>query len=196
MKEICQNYINLVNIQKEEFKCGNKDLPIFMSESLFDKYISYFEGVDINNLFEIKEVTKSLNIEIQKDINKSIFETGLSLSEKGKITNLEILDIINKLIKDERKKESIEILSKLNIKNFNEDFYKEWNKVSWFKVYEKYIKVFIDKILGLIKNVKDFDILFKLFNISDKENIIKIYASTLETMQIKFIELLKAQRMI
>ena len=191
MKEICQKYMNLVNIQKEEFKCGNKDLPIFMSESLFDKYISYFEGVDINNLFEIKEVTKSLNIEIQKDINKSIFETGLSLSEKGKITNLEILDIINKLIKDERKKESIEILSKLNIKNFNEDFYKEWNKVSWFKVYEKYIKVFIDKILGLIKNVKDFDILFKLFNISDKENIIKIYASTLETMQIKFIELLQ-----
>ena len=72
-------------------KMEMKDVSIYISGSLFDKYISYFEGRNVNNLFYIKDFVLSEKIDINKDIDKSINETGLILSKNGKMTNLQNL---------------------------------------------------------------------------------------------------------
>ena len=190
IKEICEKYKKLVNMQKKEMK----DVSIYISGSLFDKYISYFEGVDVDNLFYIKDIVKSEQIDIKKDIDKSIIETGLILSQKGKMTNSQILNFIHKLIKDNYLKESLEIISGLDIKNFDDKFYEEWKKMNWNNKLEKkeaLLTTFTDKVLGLVTNLKDFEILFKLLNISNKPDEIEIRPATLEKMLTKFIELYK-----
>jgi hypothetical protein len=51
----------------------------------------------------------------------------------------------------------------LDIKNFDNQFYDEWKKIDWNQKFEKkenLLVIFIDKILGLVTNLKDFDILF------------------------------------
>ena len=42
MKSICEKYEKLVEKQKKDMKCDSPS--IFMSGSLFDKYISYYES--------------------------------------------------------------------------------------------------------------------------------------------------------
>ena len=115
-------------MQKNEMKA----VSIYISGSLFDKYISFFEGINYDNLFAIRDVVKSQEKEIviKKDIDKSIYETGLILSKNGKMTNPQILDLIQKLIKNNYLKESLEIISGLDIKNFDDKFYEEWNKMN------------------------------------------------------------------
>ena len=104
IKDICEKYEKLVEKQKKKMECDTP--PIFMSGSLFDKYISYYEGTNLDNLFLIKETIKKLKIEeeMNKVIDKSIYETGLLLSKNGKMNNLEILDFIKKLTEDNKKK--------------------------------------------------------------------------------------------
>ena len=82
----------------------------------------------------------------------------------------------------------------LDIKNFDNQFYEEWKKIDWNQKFEKkenLLVIFIDKILGLVTNLKDFDILFNWLNTSSSNNVIEISPSTLEKIQIKFIELCK-----
>ena len=119
-----QKYKKLIEMQKMEMK----DVSIYISGSLFDKYISYFEGRNVNNLFYIKDFVLSEKIDINKDIDKSINETGLILSRNGKMTNLQILNFIQKLINNNQLKESLEIISGLDIKKFNNQFYGKWKK--------------------------------------------------------------------
>ena len=87
IKEICKKYKKLVEMQKMEMK----EVSIYISGCLLDKYISLFEGINVDNLFYIKDVVRSEKIDIKKDIDKSIYETGLILSKNGKMTNLQNL---------------------------------------------------------------------------------------------------------
>ena len=65
----------------------------------------------------------------------------------------------------------------------------DWNQK--FENKENLLAIFIDKVLGLVTNLKDFDRLFNLLNTSSSNNVIEISPSTLEKIQIKFIELSK-----
>ena len=65
----------------------------------------------------------------------------------------------------------------------------DWNQK--FENKENLLAIFIDKVLGLVTNLKDFDRLFNLLNTSSSNNVIEISPSTLEKIQIKFIELCK-----
>ena len=56
---------------------------------------------------------------------------------------------------------------------------------------EALLTKFTDKVLGLVTNLKDFEVLFKLLNISKKPDVIEIRPSTLEKMLTKYIELYK-----
>ena len=110
------------------------------------------------------------------------------------MTNLQILYFFQKLINNNHLKESLEIISGLDIKNFDNQFYDEWKKIDWnqkFENKENLLVIFIDKVLELVTSLKDFDILFNLLNTNSSNNVIEISPSTLEKIQIKFIELCK-----
>ena len=161
-----------------------------------DKYISYFEGNNLENLENIRDLInikiKSKNIiigDIHKDIDKSIFETALHLSKNGEMTNLNILDFLEKYL---NLNGAFEILNGLNVDKFDSKFYEEWNKKNWYIFLKDnesdYIR-FIENVIGLINDLKDFGILFKLLNISQQPDIIEINSISLEMMRNKFIEL-------
>ena len=195
IKDICEKYKELVDKQ-EEGNVKSKTISIFISGDLMDKYISYFEGNNLENLENIRDLInikiKSKNIiigEIHKDIDKSIFETALHLSKNGEMTNLNILDFLEKYL---NMNGAFEILNGLNVDKFDSKFYEEWNKKNWYIFLKDnesdYIR-FIENVIGLINDLKDFGILFKLLNISQQPDIIEINSISLEMMRNKFIEL-------
>ena len=194
MKEICNKYEELFNKQKNA-KVMSKTVSIFMSGSLIDKYITYFEGNNLENLKCIKDLIEKeiVKEEIHKDINKSIYETGLHLSKNGEMTNLQILDFIKTLIDKNPQMDLIfDILSNLNIKNLDQKFYEDWKMMHWderLKETESYYCLFIEAVVGLINNLSDFEKLFKLFNISQNPDIIELNSLCLEKMRDKFIDL-------
>ena len=188
MKYICEKYKNLVKMQRNEMN----DISIFISGSLFEKYIAVFEGINVDNLFFIKDVVKSEKIDLNKDLDKSIYETGLILSKNGKMTNLEILDFIKKLINEKQLNKLLEIIPQLNIQLFDKKFYEEWKNMNWSKILENkedLKEIFIDKIFELISKLKDFDILFNLLKISIEPDDKEIRLFTLEKIQKKLIKL-------
>ena len=195
IKDICEKYKELVDKQ-EEGNVKSRTISIFISGDLMDKYISYFEGNNLENLENIRDLInikiKSKNIiigEIHKDIDKSIFETALHLSKNGEMTNLNILDFLEKYL---NMNGAFEILNGLNVDKFDSKFYEEWNKKNWYIFLKDnesdYIR-FIENVIGLINDLKDFGILFKLLNISQQPDIIEINSISLEMMRNKFIEL-------
>ena len=194
MREICHKYKELFEKQKDA-KVMSKTVSIFISGSLIDKYITYFEGNNLENLKCIKDLIENeiVKEEIHKDINKSIYETGLRLSKNGEMTNLQILDFIKTIIdKNPQMDLAFEILSNLNIKNLDSKFYEEWKMMNWderLKEAETYYISFIETVAGLINNLIDFEKLFKLFNISPNPEVIEINSLPLEKMRDKFIDL-------
>ena len=198
IKSICEKYEKLVEKQKKDMKCDSPS--IFMSGSLFDKYISYYEGTSLDNLLQIKETIKKLQIEeeMNKNIDKSIYETGLILSKSGKMNNIKILELIQKLTEDKTKKESIknaiELISGLKIDDFDLKCYDKWEDINWNeKLFNKdtLFSLLTDKVIGLIKDFPNFDCIFKLLNISSKPDKIEIAFSSIEKMRNKFIELFR-----
>ena len=193
MKEICDKYKELYNRQYD--KGAKKTELIFTSGSLIEKYITYFEGKNLDNLLYIKDLITQSNFkeEIHKDITKSIYETGLHLSKNGQMTNKQILDFIKTLIdKNPQMNEVFEILSGLHIENLDSKFYEDWKMMNWderLNEAESYYISFIETITGLINNLSDFEKLFKLFNISQDSDIIELNSLSLEKMRDKFIDL-------
>ena len=194
MKEICDKYEKLYKKQKEEGLMSG-EVSIFISGSLIDKYITYFEGNNLDNLKYINNLIEKNIFEedVHKDITKSIFETGLRLSKNGKMSNLQILNFIKTLIdKNLQMNKVYEILSGLNIKNLDSKFYEDWKMINWDKLLkgnEGYYISFIETVTGLINNLSDFEKLFKLFNISQNPDTIELNSLSLEKMRDKFIDL-------
>ena len=191
MKDISEKYKKLIDKQKE---AKFKEKSIFTTGTLFDKYTEFFEGKNLDNLYYIKAIKQLKVDEFQKDINKSIYDTALKLCQKGNMDNFKILGYIKRFIDDSQIKESLEIIPGLDINKFDDDFLEEWKKIDWNKKLENkesLYKTFTDKVLVLITDLKDFDKLFKLFNISSKPEKIEIKSSSLDKMRNKFIELFK-----
>ena len=199
LEEISILYIDLINLQM------NKVNTIFLlfSENLCMDYIRYFDKKNLKNLLCIKNIIRALKkdckIDLElKDINfdNIIHETGLELSKNKKLTNNEILDFINNDIiynKSSYKNESsLEILSALDIRLIDEKFCENWRKINWNDIFgENYLK-FLEKISSFIVDIKDFNILFKLFNISkNKENKFSFDIKALKLLQNKFINFTK-----
>ena len=61
--------------------------------------------------------------------------------------------------------------------------------INWDKLDKHDYNTFIEIIIELVDNLKDFDLLFKLFNISSDKNKVEINTLCLEKMRDKFIEL-------
>ena len=96
IKEICDKYKTLLKLQKDNLK----SIFINFKSSLCDKYIGYYEKINIDNLLYIKELIEFMksnvkDYKVEKNINKIIHETGLELSQEHKLKNIEILKFIH-----------------------------------------------------------------------------------------------------
>ena len=203
IKGIHEQYKKLIESENKK-----KIQFLILSCSLLENYISYFENTNYENLYYIKEIVainKKLN---KKDINKkiksskklnnisdTIHNTGINLSKEKKLTNMEILNFIEK---DEfynsstarRMYRSLDVLNGLNFESFDEEFYSKWKKMDWTKIFGENYSGFLVRITDFITNMKNFNVLFKLFDTSKNEKP-KFEALSLNQMQIKFFELQK-----
>ena len=198
LKEINEKYIELVKREKE----SNKNIFFLIEVSLLEKYIIFYEGKNIENLIYIKNIVEITRENIDKkfkikDLNEIIHESGLKLSKEHSLKNNDILEFIKKdeyyNLKEYNKKiyRSLDILNGLDINSFDENFYLNWKRIDWCRIFDEQYYDFIVKISCLIKDMKDFDILFKLFDISKDKNQQDYDRYSLNIMQSKFFELLE-----
>ena len=161
---------------------------------ILTSYINYFDTINIENLIKIKDMISyskknSININLKNDINKIVHENGLLFSTNGKLKNNNLLDFI--ISKDEyyisstyKKLRSLDILNGLEISSFTDEFYKKWKVVDWNDIFKEQKISFYEKILTFIKDLNDFNILYKLFDLNEiKDNLV------IELLQKKILEL-------
>ena len=85
-----------------------------------------------------------------------------------------------------KKFRSPEILNGLDISSFDDDFYKKWKAINWNEIFKEQKFSFYEKILTFIKDLNDFNILYKLFDLNEiKDNFV------IELLQKKILELYK-----
>ena len=175
---------------------------IKFSENLVKNYVEYFNGQNmealqlINKL--IQEIKKTyINFEFKynkKDMDLIIHETGLDIINRGEMKSNEILDFISSDIfftSNSYKKDyfrPVTILSKIKVEEIDEQFLKSWRNINFNQIYCDWIEKFYNTIADLIKNIKDFGILYKLFLIYDSQ---KYEKDSLKIMKKKYIDLLQ-----
>ena len=175
---------------------------IKFSENIIKNYVEYFIGQDyetlnlINELVnEIKKNNKNFEFIYEgKSLDLIIHDTGIEAIERGEMNNNEILDFIkndkffNVEIYKKVQYRPVTILSKINIEAIDEQFFKIWNTIKFNEVFSESIDNFYKAIADLIKNIKDFGLLYKLFINNDTN---KYENEALSNMKNKYINLLK-----
>ena len=170
------------------------------SKSLIEAYIDFYnrKNLDalqlISNLISlIKKNDLKFEFKYQnKDMDFIIHDTGIELIKRGEMKNNEILDFIKSDIYFNSNKfeksfyRPIEILDKIDIEKIDEKFFITWNNINFSNIFGKNINSFYEKIAGLIRNMKDFGLLFQFFlfnNIKEYEN------ESLNVMKKRYIDL-------
>ena len=184
-------YCSIITIEKNY----TKEDFVHFSSSFFEAYINYYNKVSIDNLIKVKEMiifskNNSININLQSDINNIIHKNGILFSSNGTLKNNDLLDFITS--KDEyyisskyQKLRSLDILNGLDISSFDDEFYEKWKKIKWNDIFKDQKVPFYEKILIFIKDLNDFNILYKLFDLKNIDNIV------IELLQNKIVELYK-----
>ena len=148
-----------------------------------------FKNKNIDNLYDIKNIIDSIPSLCysgsKPNISQIIYETGIFLAEKKALNNEQILKLINLMKNDDHidyniSDKILEIIKYFDINSFNDKFFKEFDSIfSSISLNSSISKYLID----LIKDLKDFNFLYKLFKYKlDKEKICLI--------QDKFINLI------
>ena len=173
---------NYPNIYEElniliNFEKANSQFVIF-DENFWDNFIVSNFGKNLNNLLIIdkcillcQEVDKSFKMDIHEQITKS----ALSMIENGELKNIELLKFLrqNKYFQEKCYASllyrPLDILNGIDLDNINEDFFDIWNEVNIFEMYSflenKAQKIILDKIT----QIKDLNIIFKLFNFTENK---------------------------
>ena len=189
LEEISKCYLNLLEPQ---LKSNNKIFIIF-TKTLFEAYIKIFKQKNIINLFHLRKISQS-NEKIfkVKDLDNIIHKIGLELIKKKQLSNIEILEFINKEIQFKIfNKNSLDILDCLDTSNFNDEFYEKWKEINWNEILGNQYNKFLEKIANIIKDMKNFNILLKLFNISQDTKSKEFDPKAISIMQNKYIDLLQ-----
>ena len=192
MQKICDLYCSIIIIERNY----TKEHFINFSSSFFETYVNYFNSISIDNLIKVKEMItfskeNSININLIFDINAIIHQNGIIFSSSGILKNDDLLDFIT--LKDEyyistkyQKLRSLDILNGLDILSFDDKFYEKWKKIKWNDIFKEKKIPFYEKILTFIKNLNDFKIFYKLFDLNEiKDNFV------IELLQKKIVELYK-----
>ena len=194
MEEISKYHLSLLESQ---LKSNNKIFIIF-GKTLFEKYINIFKQKNILYLFHLKKISQSIEKIIKiKDFDNIIHQSGLELSKNKQLKNIEILEFINKEIYykitsyDNKNNKSMEIFNGLDVSTFNNEFYEKWKEMNWNEIFNSQYPKFLEKIAKIIKDMKNFKILLKLFNISKNDKSKEFHPKAISIMQKKYIDLLQ-----
>jgi len=192
MQTVYDLYCSIITLEKNK----TNEHFINFSSSFFEAYINFFNSINLENLIKVKDMItfskqNSININLKIEINKIIHENGILFASNGKLQNKNLLDFIT--LKDEyyisaeyKKLRSLDILNGLNISSFDDKFYEKWKTINWNEIFKEQKVSFHEKILTFIKDLNDFSILYKLFDLNDiKDNFV------IELLQKKILELYK-----
>jgi len=184
LEEISKLYIDLIKEQHDAIK----KIFIIFDSKLIEKYIRFYEKENLNNLFYLKNIIQSLKSDSDfkiKDMNTIIYETFIYLCENHKLNNNDILDFINQDEDFNKRKNKLTIIDGIDISSINEEFSKKWKNINFKKDEDK----FIEKVTNLVNDLKDFNKLFILLDISKNEIQREFNKNSLKFMQNKFISL-------
>ena len=175
---------------------------IKFSENLIKNYVEFFNGQNIEALqyinkliIEIKKHYKNFDFKYNnKDMDLIIHDTGIDIINRGEMKSNEILKFIKNDIfftSNAYKKDffrPLTILNKISIESIDEQFFKIWHTIKFNEIYSEWMEDFYKTLANLIKNIKDFGLLYKLFLIYDAK---KYDNDSLKTMKQKYINLLQ-----
>ena len=176
LKNILKLIEQLINFELKENKI------IQFSNTTFDQYIDFNINSNIENLKYLNDIIlliKKFDKKYQTNykIEFLIHDTTLSLIEKKKLNNMEILDFISKdnYYNDKQYKKMnmyrpLKVFDGIDISSLDEDFFKKWNEIKFNEIFEEQFEDFSKKIASLINEMKNFKLIFKLFKIEiDKD---------------------------
>ena len=196
--------INAIIKQIEELISFQKEKNTFfvkITPSLLKLYVDIYQNDSLDKLFSLKDLiinlrkvdNKFYNIKIEEIIHNNI----ISLSQKKKLNNIELLNFIEKdtYYKDKQYLNSdnrtVDILSGIDIATVNEEFLKKWKELKFFEIFKNKKDLFIDKVCSLINDMNHFNYLFILLNQSKEDNEKTYDECTIKKMQEKYLEFLK-----
>ena len=187
--------ISIIKEVNDYFFINGENVYLKFSDSIFKKYISFYEDESYENLMLIKSLCNNIKSNIKNFESKCKFDpvihrTGLKLIHEGKIKNSDVLDFLTKdeyyHNKDYISKRSLEIFNGIEITSLDENFFKKWKKINFKNMFDKKFKEFLKKISSLIKEMKDFGLLFSFFEFYQEK---EIDTNCIQNMQEKFIDL-------
>ena len=170
---------------------------IKFSPSILGKYEEYNKNKNFLNLSYLSDIFNVLrkmdnNFNLKIDDNL-VHETGLNLIKEGKLKNKGVLDFIckdifynDKKYKSNKMYRPLDVFDGIDISSLSDDFYNYWEKINFKNMFESQITDFSNKIASLVREIKDFGLLFNFFKINSEEPIYD-YGVALKK---RFIELL------
>ena len=196
-----KNYI--IEIEKYVIPQKNDDLNEInkqiklLDENKIKDYIKFtpllFEKYDEININLLNTIVDSLKSNDNKNNwDKLVHTSILKLVQNNKLKNVELLDMVQKdniyyenkyNNKDLR---SLDILNGIDVESLNNDFFDKWNNMHFEKCFKNNLDQFYTRIVLLIKNIKDFQLLFSFFSFENNA-----YNNHIKS---RFEELLKTEK--
>ena len=176
----------LENIVKYEVE--NNALFLIVSEDFFKNIITFSIELNYSRLILAKNIINNYIKKIDKhfkikDLDNAIHKTGLKFINIGKFKTKQILDFIQEdvyyidKIFEKSSEREINILKNIKIEEIDEEFIKKWNNLDLSTIFKKQENNFYSIICSLVKNVKDFNILYKLLYEQKKCDKTKVLSS-------------------
>ena len=187
--------ISITSEINEYFGLNGENVYLKFSDLIFKKYVLFYKDKNYENLLLLNTICSSIknyihNFETKCKFDDVIHGTGLKLILEGKIKNLDVLDFLSKdeyyHKKEYISKRSLDIFNGIDITSLNEKFFKEWRAINFKSMFNKKLDEFLRKISSLIKEMKDFRLLFSFFKFYQEKGIDD---SCILIMQDKFIDL-------
>ena len=181
---------NLINYQQEKGILFTK-----FSYTFFEQYIELNNGVNYDNLGLIKNIIENYknhdsSFQCKGNLNEIIHDNGVNLAKKGLLKNVDLLEFIKTDIyfhdKKYESKRSIEIINGIDISKLENNFFKIWKNLNFSVIFRNNFNDFLKKIALLIKEMKDFGLLFSFYNFYQDKEYKTEYISC---MQKRYIEI-------
>ena len=201
MELIYKLYVTLLEMQKTELN----NAFILFDDSFYEQYIYYFNNSNVDNLFYIHDMIKFTRSKFKNainlkniNINSIIHDTGIHLASTGKMKNIEVLNFLSKDEYYNSKQynntiyRSLDIFKGIDISSLNDEFFKKWKEINWYYIFSDQYYTFYQIIIDLIKDLNDFNKLFKLCDKSKNDNEYNFDTYVLKLIQEKFLDLYKS----
>ena len=169
IKKILIQYQNIVT----KIKMDKKPMFVIVPSLFLSEYIKIFNLNNFDNLVVVANLIDFIKVytevnEIQKNVNKNIHETGLSLISDKSITNMQLLYFFEYTHYYNPKffKNNVYIKDNLNISLIDKDFLEKCQKLNWLDIFGDCYLKFVEELSSLINNSSDFNKLLKILNIN------------------------------